>query len=188
MYLESTPSTWKHYNTIIFLCYTISFHFWLDMAAEEYNAFFYTLVSTVSPQANILYLHRGLILIRHLAFSLAGLRGFSYVSVLEGSKIFWPTGSLFACIIKLWCAQKVLESMKKAFNSRLYRGGPFDFGAGRGSCFEKCQNVPCKHTVTKKNLYSHDNCPKMKCNLRTFRFTEFDSATFYNLLWGIPWL
>ena len=74
------------------------------MAAEEYNAFFYTLVSTVSPQANILYLHRGLILIRHLAFSLAGLRGFSYVSVLEGSKIpcraiwniFWPTGSLFS--------------------------------------------------------------------------------------------
>ena len=37
------------------------------MAAEEYNAFFYTLVSTVSPQANIL--HRRLILIRHLAFS-----------------------------------------------------------------------------------------------------------------------
>ena len=55
------------------------------MAAEEYNAFFYTLVSTVSPRANIIYLHRRSTLIRHLAFSLVG-RGFSYVSVLESSK------------------------------------------------------------------------------------------------------
>ena len=47
MFLERTSST----KPFTFLCLSILFSFWLDMAAEEYNAFFYTLVSTVSPQA-----------------------------------------------------------------------------------------------------------------------------------------
>lgn len=51
MFLERTTSTWKLNKTIHFLCLSILFSFWLDMAAEEYNAFFYTLVSTVSPRS-----------------------------------------------------------------------------------------------------------------------------------------
>lgn len=46
MFLERTSST----KPFTFLYLSILFSFWLDMAAEEYNAFFYTLVSTVSPQ------------------------------------------------------------------------------------------------------------------------------------------